>query len=64
MPEYRIEFSIKRQGDGDDDFTEVGFGSSGTWADVDQCAHMVLCDVQNRQWETSGDMPDPEEVDA
>lgn len=60
--EFRIEFTITRCEDGEDDFTEIGFGTSGTWSDVDQCAHMVVTDVQNRQWETEPGMPEPADV--
>jgi hypothetical protein len=62
--EFRIEFTIqRRQPNADeDDFTEIGFGSSGGWSDVDQAAHMVITAVQNREWETEPGMPDPHEV--
>ena len=39
--EYRIDFTITRRQPGDDDFAEIGFGSSGAWPDVEQCAHML-----------------------
>ena len=29
VAEYRIEFTIQRAKDGDDDFIDIGFGSSG-----------------------------------
>lgn len=61
MSEYRIEFSIQRR-DGEDDFTEIGFGSSGAWSDLDQAAHMVESAIVNREWETLPGMPDPEEA--
>ena len=35
MPEYRIGFSIQRSDGGDENFTEIGFGSSGTWGVAD-----------------------------
>lgn len=59
---YRIEYSIQRMRPGDDDYVEIGFGSSGAWADIDMAAHMIESDVAMRAWETSGDMPDPEDV--
>jgi hypothetical protein len=62
--EFRIEFVITRCDVGEDDFTEIGFGSSGAWSDVDQCAHIVHSMIQNRQWETEPDMPAPSEVGA
>lgn len=62
--EFRIEFSItrRRASQDEDDFTEIGFGSSGAWSTIDQCAHMVISAVQNKEWETTEGMPDPEEV--
>ena len=59
MSEYRIEFSIQRREDGADDFEEIGFGSSGTWDDPDAAVHAVQSAVQNREWETSADTPEP-----
>lgn len=65
MTAYRIEYSIQRADDEDEqDFVEVGFGSSGTWSDVDQAAFALSSYIQNRQWETTGDMPDPDDVDS
>ena len=63
MPEYRIEYVIQRSDDGDE-FHEIGFGSSGTWGNVDAALYAVQSDVQNRQWETEPGMPDPDEMDA
>jgi hypothetical protein len=63
MPdEFRIEFAIQRQQPGDDDFVEIGFGSSGGWSTVDQAAHMLISAVQNREWETTKGMPEPRDV--
>jgi hypothetical protein len=61
--EYRIDYSIKYQGPDDDDFREIGFGSSGGSATPDAAAYVVESDIANRQWETTGDMPDPSAVD-
>lgn len=63
MDDYLIEYSIQRRIDGEDDFTEIGFGSSGTWSDVDQAVYMVESDIQNRMRETSDGIPDPRSVD-
>jgi hypothetical protein len=57
--EFRIEYTITQRLDGEDDFTEIGFGSSGAWGDVDQCAYAVSSSVQNYAWETEPGMPDP-----
>jgi hypothetical protein len=57
--EYRIDYTITRRQDGDEGFTEIGFGSSGAWPDVEQCAEMLAADIQHGQWETSDGMPDP-----
>lgn len=62
MTEYRIEFSVQRRRDGEGDFSEIGFGSSGAWSGVDPALYAVQSQVQNRQWETESGMPDPREV--
>jgi len=62
--EYRIEYSIQRQLPGEDDFTEVGFGSSGAWNDVASAAYAVESDIANRNWETQAGMPDPDELEV
>jgi hypothetical protein len=62
-PEYRVEFSITRRLPGEDDFTEIGFGSSGAWSSIKQADHMASSAIECREWETTGDMPDPNEVD-
>lgn len=62
--EYRIEYTIQRRDTaGDEDFEDIGFGSSGAWDTVDQAEHMLGSDIQNRCWETEPGMPDPSEVD-
>ena len=33
-------------------------------SDVDAALYAIQSDVQNRSWETEGDMPDPSEVDT
>lgn len=60
--EFRIEFTITRRQPGEDDFTEIGFGSSGAWASLDQCTHMVDSVVTNGEWETEPGQPDSESV--
>lgn len=60
--EYRIEYSIQRRKPGEADFVEVGFGSSGAWADLDTATHMIGTDVEHRSWETEKHHPAPEDV--
>lgn len=60
--EFRIEFTITRRQPGEDDFTEIGFGSSGTWSDLAVCTHMIDSAVTNGEWETESGQPDPESV--
>lgn len=62
--EYRIDYTITRRGPSDEDFEEIGFGSSGAWETIDAAEHAMGSDVENYQWETSGDMPDPQEIKA
>jgi hypothetical protein len=59
---YRIEYTIQRQRPGEDDFTDIGFGSSGEWNDIDQAAHIAISAIQNDEWETEPGMPDPKEA--
>lgn len=59
---YRIEYTVQRRLPGEDDFTDVGFGSSGEWSDLDAADHALGSYIQNRQWETEPGMPDPKEV--
>lgn len=65
-PEYRIEFSIQRcvDRDVDEEFVEIGFGSSGAWDDLDACVHSLDSGITNGEWETSAGMPDRDEVIA
>lgn len=62
MTQYRIDYSITRCQPGEDDFTEIGFGSSGAWSDLNQCAHILSSEVDHGGWETSTGMPDPADV--
>lgn len=62
--EYRIEYTIVASDDEWESQREIGFGSSGGWHDVDSAVYAIGSDVQNRSWETEGDMPDPEDVDG
>ncbi len=59
MTRYRVTFAIERQQDGEDDFTEVGFGSSTGEPSIDAALYYVQSVIDNRQWETSQGMPDP-----
>lgn len=62
--EFRIEYTIQaNSADGEEDWADIGFGSSGAWSDVDTAVHMVESDVQNRGWETEPGMPEPGAVD-
>ena len=58
---YRIEYTIQRQQPGEDDFTDIGFGSSGASSDIDGAECAMGSYIQNRQWETEPGMPDPKE---
>lgn len=61
-PEYRIDYTLLRRRDGEDDFTEIGFGASSAAGSVDSAAYDVESQIENRLWETQGDMPDPDEA--
>ena len=60
--EYRIEYAIQRCLPGEDDFTEIGFGSSGAWDDLDACVHWTGSGLANGEWETEPGMPDPAQI--
>lgn len=62
--EYRIEYTIQRTvGDPEDqDFEEIGFGSSGVWSSLDQAAHILATAIQTAEWETEHGMPEPTDV--
>lgn len=60
--EYRIEFTIERN-TGDEDWAEIGFGSSGAWEHLDAALYAMQSDIQNRQWETESGMPAPDTID-
>jgi len=60
--EYRVEYTIQRRQPGDDDFTDIGFGSSGAWQTPQACSHMVASDIDNYAWETTPGMPDPDTI--
>lgn len=62
--EYRIDFTITRCRDGEDDFSEIGFGSSGAWDDLNACTHWIGSAIESGEWETTPGMPDPENVMA
>lgn len=62
--DYRIEYQIQRRREGDEDFTDIGFGSSGGWDDVEAALYAMSSDVQNLMWETGPGMPAPREVEA
>ncbi|MDN5896369.1 MAG: hypothetical protein L0H93_20405 [Nocardioides sp.] len=59
MTEYRIEFSIQRCEGEDEDWREIGFGSSGAWPTLDACTHWIDSGITHGEWETSGGMPAP-----
>jgi hypothetical protein len=60
--EYRVEYQIQRKRDEDDDFVEIGFGSSGGWDSVEQAGYIAETAIQRGEWETEPGMPDPAEV--
>jgi len=64
MTDYRIEFTIQRRGEGDADFTEIGFGSSGSWSSLAGALYEVESIVDNQAWETQPGMPEPAEAAA
>jgi hypothetical protein len=62
--EYRIEYQIQRRTESDDDFVEVGFGSSGAWSSVMQAVHMAESAIEHAEWVTLPGMPEPCEIET
>lgn len=60
--EYRIEYSIQRRRGEEDDFSEIGFGSSGSESTISGAVFALESYVANHQWETTPGMPNPEEI--
>ena len=60
---YRIEYTITRRLPDEEDFTEIGFGSSGAWSSLGAAAYAIESDIQNGTWETLPGQPDPAELD-
>lgn len=61
--EFRIEYTIQRKTAADEDFVDVGFGSSGAWGTLAAAEHILGSYIQNRQWETEPGMPDPDALE-
>ena len=64
MTEFRIEYTIQRMDEGDEDFVDIGFGSSGGWSTINAASYAVESAIQNRSWETEPHMPDPEDAEG
>ncbi len=62
MTQYRIDFTISRRLPGEDDYTEIGFGASGSSGSVEHAAHLLQSAIVHGEWETRPGMPDPDEV--
>jgi hypothetical protein len=60
--EYRIDFTITRRQPGEDDFSEIGFGSSSPDTDIDGALYAAQSIIQNGQWETWPDQPTADEI--
>lgn len=61
--EYRIEYTVQRRQDGEQGFTDIGFGSSGAWDNIDAALYAAQSDIERRNWETEPGMPEPADVD-
>lgn len=49
--EYRIDFSVMRRLPGEDDFSEVGFGSTTAEESVRAAGDMAHASIQNDEWD-------------
>jgi len=61
--EYRIEYVVQRMLPEEEDFSDIGFGSSGGWGGVQPALHAASTDIQRYSWETERGMPDPEDIE-
>ena len=59
---YRIDYTITRRLPDEEDFAEIGFGSSGAWSSLDAAAYAIESDIQNGTWETLPGQPNPSEL--
>lgn len=59
---YRITFTIEGRGPDDDDFTDVGFGSSGSWPTIKAALNDLDAIIEHGQWETGAGMPEPADL--
>lgn len=62
--EYRIEYQITRRRDGEDDFAEVGFGSTSACESVNDAAYELESAIQNQLWENEPGQPAAEDLEA
>lgn len=62
--DYRIEYSIQRKRHDDEDFVEIGFGSSCDYGDIESAIEHVASDIDNLNWEHTREQPSPKAVDA
>lgn len=60
--EYRITFQIQRRRDEDDDFVEIGFGSSHAWDSITEAEHDIGSAIDNYEWENGPGQPTSEEI--
>lgn len=58
MAEFEVTYSVLMGG------VEIGFGASGEWSNVDGAIHAAHTDLQRYEWERSGDMPNPKDIEA
>ena len=50
MTEYRIEFSITKREEGEEDFTEFAFGYTGANSTIDDAGLEAHSAIQNSEW--------------
>lgn len=51
VSEYRIDFAILRRDSGEEDFTEIGFGSTAAESSIEQAGFAAHGHIQNDEWD-------------
>lgn len=51
MTDYRIDFSIMKREAGEEDFTELGFGSTASSSTIQEAGFDAYAAIRNDEWD-------------
>ncbi|WP_341856403.1 hypothetical protein [Brachybacterium sp. GPGPB12] len=51
MADYRIDFSIMRREEGEEDFSEYAFGSTASSETIQEAGFDAYAAIQNEEWD-------------